>query len=75
MEMLKTVITALGVAGTVRGLMGVWSGWEEFTIGKETQAPQKQKQGEAGMIYGGMMAAGAVTIATGIITALGGLHF
>ncbi|WP_231112784.1 hypothetical protein [Streptococcus dysgalactiae] len=67
MEMLKTVITALGVAGTVRGLMGVWSGWEEFTIGKETQAPQKQKQGEAGMIYGGMMAAGAVTMLQGLL--------
>lgn len=75
MDLIKTIIGALGVAGTIRGLFGVWSGWEDYSIGKQNEDPQRQTRGQSGMIYGGMMAAGAATIATTIVTALGALKF
>lgn len=75
MEMLKTVITALGAAATIVGLFGVFNGWQTFVEGKETNHVQQQKQGEKGMIYGGMLAAGAATIATAIVTALSAIRF
>lgn len=75
MDTVKIVIGALGVAGTVRGLFAVWSGWEEFSIGKAEENPQRQSKGKDGMIYGGMMAAGAVSIATAIITAINAFQF
>ncbi|WP_375708954.1 hypothetical protein PJ261_02275 [Streptococcus dysgalactiae] len=75
MEMLKTVITALGGAATIIGLFGVFNGWQNFVEGKETNHVQQQKQGEKGMIYGGMLAAGSATIATGIIVALSNIQF
>ncbi|ELY5747365.1 hypothetical protein ACR3IL_09035 [Streptococcus iniae] len=75
MEMLKTVITALGGAATIIGLFGVFNGWQTFIEGKETGSPQHQKQGEKGMIYGGMLAAGSATIAAGIVLALSNIRF
>lgn len=75
METVKLVIGALGVAGTVRGLFAVWSGWEEFTLGKAEENPQRQSKGKDGMVYGAMMVAGAVSIATGIIASLNAFRF
>lgn len=75
MDLIKTIVGALGVAGTIRGLFGVWSGWEDYSIGKQNEDPQRQTRGQSGMIYGGMMAAGAATVATTIVAALGGLRF
>ncbi|HEM3613102.1 TPA: hypothetical protein U1C24_002256, partial [Streptococcus suis] len=56
METVKVVIGALGVAGTIRGLFAVWAGWEEFSIGKAEDNPQRQSKGKDGMVYGSMMA-------------------
>lgn len=75
MSLVTTVIGALGVVGTVRGLFGVWQGWEAFSIGKKNDNIQQQERGQSGMLYGGMMAAGAATIAAGIVTALNNLSF
>lgn len=75
MDLIKLVIGALGVAGTIRGLFGVWSGWEEYSIGKQNDDPQRQTRGQSGMIYGGMMAAGAASMASYIVAALSGLRF
>ncbi|MFH6639599.1 hypothetical protein PFZ59_00645 [Streptococcus suis] len=75
METVKVVIGALGVAGTIRGLFAVWAGWEEFSIGKAEENPQRQSKGKDGMVYGSMMAAGAVSIATAIITAMNAFKF
>lgn len=75
MEVVKTVIGALGVAGTVRGLFAVWSGWEEYSIGKAENNTQRETKGKDGMIYGGMLAGGAVSFATAIITALNSFRF
>ncbi|WP_155964037.1 hypothetical protein [Streptococcus ruminantium] len=75
MDVFKTVVTALGVAGTIRGLFAVWSGWEEYSIGRAERDTQRETRGKDGMIYGGMMAAGAVTVATMIITAMNALRF
>lgn len=75
MDIVTKVITALGVAGTVRGLFAVWSGWEEFTLGKAEENPQRQSKGKEGMVYGAMMVAGAVSIATGIVVAMNAFNF
>ncbi|HEL2155937.1 MULTISPECIES: hypothetical protein [Streptococcus] len=75
MEVVKTVIGALGIAGTIRGLFAVWSGWEEFSIGRAEENPQRQSKGKDGMVYGAMMVAGAVSIATAIITTLNSFRF
>lgn len=75
MDLLRTVVGALGVVGTVRGLFGVWQGWEDFSVGKKNDNIQQQERGQSGMLYGGMMAAGAATIAAGIVATLGGLSF
>lgn len=75
MDIVTKVIGALGVAGTVRGLFAVWSGWEEFTLGKAEENPQRQSKGKEGMVYGAMMVAGAVSIATSIIVAMNAFNF
>ncbi|HEM3640565.1 TPA: hypothetical protein U1C43_001793 [Streptococcus suis] len=75
MDTVTTVITALGVAGTVRGLFAVWSGWEEYSVGKVERDTQRETRGKDGMIYGGMMAVGAASIAAAIVAAMTGFNF
>ncbi|EJP24487.1 MAG: hypothetical protein ACFN4A_09655 [Streptococcus mutans] len=75
MDLVRTVVGALGVVGTVRGLFGIWQGWEDFSVGKKNDNVQQQERGQSGMLYGGMLAAGASGIAAGIVAALSGLHF
>jgi len=75
MDLVTKVIIGLGAAGVVRGLFGVWSGWEEFSIGKKNDNIQQQERGQSGMVYGGMMAGGATAIAGAIVAALNAIHF
>lgn len=75
MDIVTKVIGALGVAGTVRGLLAVWAGWEEYSIGRAEESPQRQTKGKDGMVYGAMMVAGAVSIATAIIAAMNAFNF
>ena len=75
MDLVRTVVGALGVVGTVRGLFGIWQGWEDISVGKKNDNVQQQERGQSGMLYGGMLAAGASGIAAGIVAALSGLHF
>ncbi|HFI0635528.1 TPA: hypothetical protein ACGO2X_002075 [Streptococcus suis] len=75
MDLVTMVIGSLGTIGTVRGLWGVWQGWEDYAVGKKTDNVQQQERGQSGMLYGGMMAAGAVTISAAIIAAMSALTF
>lgn len=75
MDLIQKVVVALGAVGTIRGLFGIWNGWETYSIGKKNDNPQQQEQGISGMTYGAMMAAGSVAIAAAIGAALGAIRF
>lgn len=75
MDLLKTIIGALGTVAVIRGLFGVWNGWEDYTTGKKNENIQQMERGISGMSYGGMMAGGAAAVATAVVAALSALHF
>ncbi len=75
MDLVIKVVGFLGAIGTARGLFNIWSGWETYALGKKNDNPQEQDRGQAGMLYGAMLAAGSAGIAAAIVAALQGIAF
>ncbi|GAK31328.1 hypothetical protein WOSG25_090250 [Weissella oryzae SG25] len=72
------VIKLIGVIGgvvTVLGLIGLLTGYQDFSSGRKNDNPSKMEQGINAMIFGGVQAAIAAGVVAAIVAALNNIKF
>lgn len=75
MENVTKLVTILGGVASVVGLFWAFTGFMDYLQGRKNRDKNKQDEGLEAIIYGGVLAAGAASIAAAIVAALGGISF
>ncbi|MGT2754541.1 hypothetical protein [Streptococcus ovis] len=73
MELFTQIVGYLGGAGTMIGLFGIWTGWQDFSTGKINENAMQQSKGQNAMIFGGLTAAVSASIAAAVIAQMSGI--